>query len=158
MATQDKVDVVVVGAGPSGSVFADVLARAGKMVAILEFGPDWDYKQFVSSEFWGKRLKHAPRFQLAGRNNPGHGSNAGWGTGGAMIHFFANFPRLHPSDFKIKRISRSRASTARVSTGRSPTTTSRPTTTASPKTSASPAMRQPSGAGTRSSRIIRCRR
>jgi choline dehydrogenase-like flavoprotein len=102
MATQEKVDVVIVGAGPSGSIFADVLARAGKKVVVLEFGPDWDYKQFVSSEFWGKRLKHAPRFQLAGRNNPGHGSNAGWGTGGAMIHFFANFPRLHPDDFRVR--------------------------------------------------------
>ena len=102
MATQEKVDVAIVGAGPSGSVFADVLARAGKKVVLLEFGPDWDYKQFVSSEIWGKRLKHAPRFQLAGRNNPGHGSNAGWGTGGAMIHFFANWPRLHPNDFKVK--------------------------------------------------------
>ena len=102
MATQEKVDVAIVGAGPSGSVFADVLARAGKKVVVLEFGPDWDYKQFVSSEIWGKRLKHAPRFQLAGRHNPGHGSNAGWGTGGAMIHFFANWPRLHPNDFKVK--------------------------------------------------------
>ena len=102
MATQEKVDVAIVGAGPSGSVFADVLARAGKKVVILEFGPDWDYKQFVSSEIWGKRLKHAPRFQLAGRHNPGHGSNAGWGTGGAMIHFFANWPRLHPDDFRVK--------------------------------------------------------
>ena len=59
-------------------------------------------KDFVSSEIWGKRLKHAPRFQLAGSNPPGHGSNAGWGTGGAMIHFFANWPRLHPDDFRVK--------------------------------------------------------
>jgi choline dehydrogenase-like flavoprotein len=102
MATQEKVDVAIVGAGPSGSIFADILARAGKKVVVLEFGPDWDYKQFVSSEIWGKRLKHAPSFQLAGKNNPGHGSNAGWGTGGAMIHFFANWPRLHPNDFKVK--------------------------------------------------------
>ena len=55
MATQEKVDVVIVGAGPSGAIFADVLARAGKKVVLLEFGPDWDYKQFVSSEIWGKR-------------------------------------------------------------------------------------------------------
>ena len=87
---------------PPAAIFADVLARAGKKVVLLEFGPDWDYKQFVSSEIWGKRLKHAPRFQLAGRNNPGHGSNAGWGTGGAMIHFFANWPRMHPVDFRVK--------------------------------------------------------
>ena len=73
MATQEKVDVVIVGAGPSGAVFADVLARAGKKVVILEFGPDWDMKEFVSSEIWAKRLKHAPRFELGGRNPPGHG-------------------------------------------------------------------------------------
>ena len=90
MAMQEKVDVVIVGAGPSGAVFADVLARAGRKVAILEFGPDWDMKDFVSSELWAKRLKHAPRFELAGRHNPGHGGNAGWGTGGSMLHFYAN--------------------------------------------------------------------
>ena len=54
MATQEKVDVVIVGAGPSGAIFADVLARAGKKVVVLEFGPDWDMKQFVSSEIWAQ--------------------------------------------------------------------------------------------------------
>ncbi|MBX9777582.1 MAG: GMC family oxidoreductase [Xanthobacteraceae bacterium] len=102
MATQEKVDVAIVGAGPSGAIFADVLARAGKKVVVLEFGPDWDYKQFVSSEIWGRRIKHAPPFQSTGRNPSGHGSNAGWGTGGAMIHFFANWPRMAPVDFKVK--------------------------------------------------------
>jgi choline dehydrogenase-like flavoprotein len=102
MATQEKVDVAIVGAGPAGSVFADMLTRAGKKVVVLEFGPDWQNEQLISSEIWGRRIKHAPRFQLAGRNNPGHGSNAGWGTGGSMLHWFANFPRLHPIDFKVK--------------------------------------------------------
>ncbi|MCC6889735.1 MAG: GMC family oxidoreductase [Hyphomicrobiales bacterium] len=102
MATQEKVDVAVIGAGPAGSIFADVLTRAGKKVVVLEFGPDWQNEQLISSEIWGRRIKHAPRFQLAGRNNPGHGSNAGWGTGGSMLHWFANFPRLMPNDFRVK--------------------------------------------------------
>ena len=38
MATQEKVDVAIVGAGPAGSIFADVLARAdygGPVTAIV---------------------------------------------------------------------------------------------------------------------------
>ena len=46
MATQEKVDVAIVGAGPSGAIFADVLARAGKKVVLLEFGPDWELQGF----------------------------------------------------------------------------------------------------------------
>lgn len=102
MAQHEKVDVVVVGAGPAGSIYADQMTRAGKSVVILEFGPDWDNNDFISSEIWGKRIKHAPRFELAGKNNPGHGSNAGWGTGGSMSHYYANFPRMLQNDFKVK--------------------------------------------------------
>ena len=102
MATQEKVDVAIVGAGPSGAIFADVLARAGKKVVLLEFGPDWELQALRQLGDLGQALKHAPRFQLAGRNPSGHGSNAGWGTGGAMIHFFANWPRMHPNDFQVK--------------------------------------------------------
>src|SRR5690242_5303339 len=57
MATNEKVDVVIVGAGASGSVYASVLAKAGKKVVILDNGPDWQLQDLVSSEFWGRRLK-----------------------------------------------------------------------------------------------------
>jgi flavin-dependent dehydrogenase len=35
MATQEKVNAVIVGAGASGSVFAIVLAKAGKKVVVM---------------------------------------------------------------------------------------------------------------------------
>ncbi len=70
MATQEKVDVAIVGAGPSGSIFADVLARAGKKVVYSNSGPTGTERSFVSSEIWGRRIKHAPRFQIAGRTIP----------------------------------------------------------------------------------------
>ena len=59
MARNEKVDVVIVGAGASGSVFAAVLAKAGKKVVLLESGPDWKQTDLISSDFWGRRIKTA---------------------------------------------------------------------------------------------------
>jgi flavin-dependent dehydrogenase len=50
----EKVDVVIVGAGASGSVFAYVLAGAGKVV-ILDNGPDWQLTDLISSDIWASR-------------------------------------------------------------------------------------------------------
>jgi choline dehydrogenase-like flavoprotein len=99
----EKVDVVIVGAGASGSVYAAVMAKAGKKVVLLEAGPDWQLGDLISSDFWGRRIKPAgPPFLLEGENPFGYVYQAGWGVGGAALHYFANFPRLMPSDFKVK--------------------------------------------------------
>src|SRR5262245_7821420 len=99
----EKVDVVIVGAGASGSVFAAVLAKAGKKVVLLEQGPDWPLSDLLRSDFWGRRIKPASGpFLLEGKNPFGFVYQAGWGVGGAALHYFANFPRLLPNDFKIK--------------------------------------------------------
>src|SRR5207302_1568836 len=103
MATHEKVDVAVVGAGASGSVFAAVLAKAGKKVVVLETGPDWQLSDLMSSDFWGRRIKAAGApFLLEGKNPFGYGYQSGWGVGGAALHYFANLPRLLPNDFKIR--------------------------------------------------------
>jgi len=103
MATNEKVDVVIVGAGASGSVYAAVLAKAGKKVVLLESGPDWQLTDLISSDIWGRRVKPAGiPFLLEGKNPYGYAYQAGWGVGGAALHYFANFPRLLPNDFKIK--------------------------------------------------------
>src|ERR1700704_148604 len=103
MAKNEKVDVVIVGAGASGSVYAAVLAKTGKKVVVLEQGPDWKLSDLISSDFWGRRIKHggAP-FILEGKNPVSYGYQSGWGVGGAALHYFANFPRLLPNDFKVK--------------------------------------------------------
>jgi choline dehydrogenase-like flavoprotein len=104
MASSEKVDVVIVGAGASGSTFAAVLARAGKTVLLLEQGPDWQLSDLISSDIWGRRVKPAGApFRLEGKNPYGYAYQSGWGVGGAALHYFANFPRLLPSDFNIKR-------------------------------------------------------
>ena len=65
----EKVDVVIVGAGASGSTYAAVLAKAGKKVVVLEQGPDWQLSDLISSDFWGRRVKPAGApFLLEGKN------------------------------------------------------------------------------------------
>jgi choline dehydrogenase-like flavoprotein len=106
MATQkveEKVDVVIAGAGASGSTFAAVLAKAGKKVVLIDNGPDWQASDLISSDLWGRRIKPAgPPFILEGKQVAPIGYHGGWGVGGAALHWFANVPRLLPNDFKIK--------------------------------------------------------
>ena len=103
MAANEKVDAVIVGAGASGSVYAAVLAKAGKKVVLLESGPDWQLSDLISSDFWGRRIKTAGApFLLEGKNAFGYSYQSGWGVGGAALHYFANLPRLLPNDFKMK--------------------------------------------------------
>src|SRR5262245_15513667 len=100
----EKVDAVIVGAGAAGSVFAAVLARAGKKVVVMEQGPDWRLADLISSDIWARRLRGSgPPILYGGRHAVGRTSDHGWGTGGAALHYSANFPRLLPSDFNMKR-------------------------------------------------------
>ena len=68
--SDEKVDVVIVGAGASGSVYASVLAKAGKKVVLLESGPDWELSDLISSEIWGRRIKPAGAPILLEGKNP----------------------------------------------------------------------------------------
>jgi choline dehydrogenase-like flavoprotein len=103
MATHEKVDVAIIGAGASGSVYAAVMAKAGKKVLLLEQGPDWQLSDLISSDMWGRRIRTAGApFLLEGKNPYGYAGQSGWGVGGAALHYFANFPRLLPTDFRIK--------------------------------------------------------
>ena len=66
----EKVDVVIVGAGASGSVFANVLTKAGKKVVLIDNGPDWQLSDLISSDIWGRRIKPAgPPVLLEGKES-----------------------------------------------------------------------------------------
>src|SRR5436190_1591365 len=102
-AALEKVDAVIVGAGAAGAVFAAVLARAGKKVVVMEQGPDWQLSDLISSDIWARRLRGSGAPILyEGRHPVGRTGDHGWGTGGAALHYSANFPRLLPSDFTMK--------------------------------------------------------
>ena len=81
MATHEKVDVAIVGAGASGSTFAAVLAQGRQEGRAAGSGPDWQLTDLISSDIWGRRVKPAGApFLLEGKNPYGYAYQAGWGS------------------------------------------------------------------------------
>jgi gluconate 2-dehydrogenase alpha chain len=118
MATQEKVDVVTVGAGWTGAILAHQLTAAGKRVLSLEQG------LWRSTEDDFSHNHDELRFQVrrdmmvdlaqetwTWRPTPGdtalpmrqYGSfNPGQGVGGAGVHWAAQHWRFYPSDFQYR--------------------------------------------------------
>jgi choline dehydrogenase-like flavoprotein len=99
MSAKEKVDVVIVGSGAASSVYAAVLAEAGKSVVVLEKGTARKLDDLYSSQVWARRLKWAtPHVVDEGEDSIWHNFNAGQGYGGAAIHHYGVWPRYHPED------------------------------------------------------------
>jgi choline dehydrogenase-like flavoprotein len=104
--SDDPVDVAIVGAGAAGSIYAALLAKAGKSVRVLESGPAWELGSLISSQIWARRLKWGgPPVEFAGdRPSFSHNINTGWGLGGAALHHYATWPRLHEDAFRVRSL------------------------------------------------------
>ncbi|MBL4802812.1 MAG: GMC family oxidoreductase [Emcibacter sp.] len=101
----EKTDVVIVGSGAAGSLMAAKLAESGKKVIILEAGPERTLKDLTSSQIHARRLKWSGDLVMENGAQPiGNGFNSGYGTGGAALHHYAVWPRLHAEDFKIRSL------------------------------------------------------
>jgi choline dehydrogenase-like flavoprotein len=99
--TLEKIDVVVVGSGAAGSVYAAVLAEAGKSVLVLERGVARKLEDLYSSQIWSRRLKWgSPHVVEDGPDSIWYNFNAGHGFGGAALHHYAVWPRYHPEDMR----------------------------------------------------------
>ena len=101
----DATEVVIVGAGPAGSLFAAALAQAGRDVVVLEAGPAWSLDDLVSSQIWSRRLKWGgPVTQRDGKDPLATNFTGGWGFGGAALHHYGGWPRVLPEDLRLKSL------------------------------------------------------
>jgi choline dehydrogenase-like flavoprotein len=101
----DAVEVLVVGSGMAGSTMAAELAASGFEVLTLEAGPERKLQDMVSSQLWARRLKWGgPPVVGQGDFSSAFNFGMGWGTGGAGLHWYANWYRLHEVDFKMRTL------------------------------------------------------
>lgn len=100
---REHAEVVIVGAGAAASVYAAVLAEAGRQVHVLETGPARVLQDLYSSQIWARRLKWAvPHVPESTRDSIWFNLNAGRGFGGSAVHQFAVWPRMHADDFSLR--------------------------------------------------------
>lgn len=111
----DCVDVLVVGSGPSGAVVSHTAAAAGLRVRVLEQG-DWvNASDFPANHpEWELLIQHDwahdPNVRRLPSDYPVDVSESDmWpvmfnAVGGSSIYYGAEWPRLLPSDFRVKTV------------------------------------------------------
>jgi YD repeat-containing protein len=115
MPTPAPADVLVIGAGASGAALAWRLATSGFRVVCLEQGPwvpldtiptlgaDWEIRRQTD-------FNADPNVRQRPEDYPVENSESAFAplmfnaVGGSTIHWSAHFPRLHPSDFRVRSL------------------------------------------------------
>lgn len=111
----DPVDVLVIGAGPSGSVVADTLVAKGFSVHCLEQGGWVSASDFPANhDEWELLIQsqwsHHPNVRGLPSDYPLNIDDSDLSpvmfnaVGGTSIYFGAQWPRLLPSDFKVRSL------------------------------------------------------
>jgi choline dehydrogenase-like flavoprotein len=112
---EEVVDVLIVGAGASGAAFAWSLADTRMNILCLEQGDwvepesypgmadDWELRQLGDFALSPNSRKRREDYPVNDADSPIAASmfNA---VGGSTILYAAHFPRLHPSDFRVRTL------------------------------------------------------
>ena len=111
----DKVDVLIVGSGASGAAVAWSLADTRMRIVCLEQGDwvkptdypsngrDWEARLFSDFAINPNRRARPTDYPINDANSPIKVVNFN-GVGGSTIMYTAHFPRMHPSDFKVRTL------------------------------------------------------
>ena len=113
---EEPVDVLIIGAGASGAAMAWSLAETRMKIVCLEQGDWMDPAQYPSTkQNWElralrRRSASRPTAAAATRTIPVNDSESPIAisnfnaVGGSTILYAAHFPRLHPSDFRVRSL------------------------------------------------------
>ena len=115
MTKNNKIDVLVIGAGMSSAAFCWSLSQAGIQVMCLEQGNCMDPNKYTSTHLdWEKHLfsdySFNPNVRTLPQDYPINNSDSEIdplmfnAVGGSSIHWGAHFPRMKPSDFKVRTL------------------------------------------------------
>lgn len=111
----DPVDVLIIGAGASGAAVAWSLAdtrmrilcmEQGDWVRSSEFpsnGRDWEARQFGDFSISPNRRNRPADYPINDADSPIKVVNFN-GVGGGTVLYAGHFPRLHPSDFRVRSL------------------------------------------------------
>ncbi|TDH58868.1 GMC family oxidoreductase [Dankookia rubra] len=111
----DPVDVLIIGAGASGAAVAWSLADTRMRILCLEQGDwirptdypsngrDWEARQFGDFATSPNRRARPADYPVNDANSPIKVLNFN-AVGGSTILYTGHFPRLHPSDFKVRTL------------------------------------------------------
>ncbi len=112
---EDIVDVLVVGAGASGAALSWSLAETRMRIVCLEQGDwmnpaeypstrrDWEARTFADFAISPNDRGRVTDYPIDDSRSPIKVANFN-GVGGGTILYSGHYPRLHPSDFKVKTL------------------------------------------------------
>lgn len=111
----DSVDVLIIGAGASGAAVAWSLAETRMRILCLEQGDwvksseypsngrDWEERQFGDFATSPNRRGRVGDYPINDDDSPIKIANFN-GVGGGTILYAGHFPRMHPSDFRVRSL------------------------------------------------------
>jgi choline dehydrogenase-like flavoprotein len=115
MAGHEKVDVLIIGSGASGAAVAWSLAETKMRILCLEQGDwvrstefpsngrDWEARRYSDFDISPNRRGRDTDYPVNDDNSLMKVANFN-GVGGGTIIYTAHWPRLHPSDFRVKSL------------------------------------------------------
>ena len=115
MAGNEKVDVLIIGSGASGAAVAWSLADTRMRILCLEQGDwmkstdfpsngrDWEARRYTDFDISPNRRGRDTDYPVNDDNSPMKIANFN-GVGGGTVIYTAHWPRMHPSDFKVKSL------------------------------------------------------